>query len=69
MNDLENIATLYFYDTVTIGDDLLDIIVMKQYNGTLEFDPQAIEEKILYEYVEDFPEQLNIIKPNTSYKI
>lgn len=47
LNDLENIATLYFYDTVTIGDDLLDIIVMKQYNGTLEFDPNFSEEEII----------------------
>lgn len=37
--------------------------------GTLLVPNQAIEEKILYEYVKDFPEYLNIIKPNTSYKI
>lgn len=47
LNDLENIATLYFYDTVTIGDDMLDIIVMKQYNGTLKFDPNFSEEEII----------------------
>jgi len=37
--------------------------------GTLVLPNQAIEEKVLYEYVKDFPENLNIIKPNKTYKI
>ena len=40
---------------------------MKQ--GTLLVPNQAIQEKVLYEYVMNFPEHLNIIKPNTTYKI
>ena len=37
--------------------------------GTLLVPNQAIEDKVLYDYVKDFPKQLNRIKPNTSYKI
>lgn len=37
--------------------------------GTLLIGRQAIEEKILYPYLKDFPEHLNIIEPNGKYKI
>lgn len=37
--------------------------------GTLLVPNQAIQEKVLYEYVMNFPENLSIIKPNTTYKI
>lgn len=47
LNDLENIATLYFYDTVAIGNYALDIIVMKKYNGTLEYNSNFSEEEII----------------------
>lgn len=47
LNDLENIATLYFYDTVSISNNIIDIIVMKQYEGTLKYDPNFSEEEII----------------------
>ncbi len=37
--------------------------------GTVLLPNQAIEEKVLFEYVKDFPEKLEIVKPNTNYKI
>lgn len=37
--------------------------------GTLLVPNQAIQEKVLHEYVMNFPEHLSIIKPNTTYKI
>lgn len=37
--------------------------------GTLLIGRQAIEEKILYPYLNDFPEHLDIIEPNKKYKI
>ena len=36
--NLENIAKQYFYDTVSIGNNVLDIIVMKRYSTTLKYD-------------------------------
>ena len=47
LNDVKNIATLYFYDTVTIGEYALDIIVMKKYNQTLKYDSNFSEEDII----------------------
>lgn len=47
LNDLENVATMYFYDTVSIGRNILDIIVMKQYKGTLKYDENFSEEEII----------------------
>lgn len=38
-------------------------------HGTLLVPNQAIEEKVLYPYVKDFPEHLEIVKPNSKYKI
>lgn len=37
--------------------------------GTLLVPNQAIQEKVLYEYVMNFPEHISIIKPSTTYKI
>ncbi|MCI8470767.1 MAG: hypothetical protein HFJ35_04720 [Clostridia bacterium] len=37
--------------------------------GTLLLPNQAIEERVLFPYVKDFPEDLEIIKPNVRYKI
>lgn len=37
--------------------------------GTLLVPNQAIQEKVLYPYVKDFPEHLEIIKPNSNYTI
>ncbi len=37
--------------------------------GTILLPNQAIEEKVLFEYVKGFPEKLEIVKPNTKYKI
>lgn len=37
--------------------------------GTLLLPNQAIKERVLYPYVKDFPKYVNIIKPNTNYKI
>lgn len=47
LSDLENIAKLYFYDTVFIENNALDIIVMKQYKDTLKYDPNFSEEEII----------------------
>lgn len=47
LNDLKNIAKLYFYDTISIENDILDIIVMKQYKNTLKYDPNFSEEEII----------------------
>lgn len=47
LNDLENVAKLYLYDTVSVGKYLLDIIVMKKYNGTLQYDSNYTEEEII----------------------
>lgn len=47
LNDLENVAKLYLYDTVSVGKYLLDIIVMKRYNGTLQYDSNYTEEEII----------------------
>lgn len=40
-----------------------------QKTGTVLLPNQAIEEKVLQPYVKNFPKELNIIKPNTKYKI
>lgn len=37
--------------------------------GTLLVPNQAIEERVLYPYVREFPEHLKVIKPSTSYPI
>lgn len=37
--------------------------------GTLLLPNQAIKERVLLSYVEDFPEKMEIVRPNTSYKI
>lgn len=47
LNDLENVAKLYLYDTVSVGKYLLDIIVMKRYNGILQYDSNYTEEEII----------------------
>lgn len=38
-------------------------------SGTVLLPSQAIEEKVLFEYVKGFPEKLEIVKPNTNYEI
>ncbi len=47
LNDLENVAKLYLYDTVSIGKYTLDIIVMKRYDKTLQYDSSYTEEEII----------------------
>lgn len=37
--------------------------------GTVLVPNQAIEEKVLYSYLKDFPEHLEIVKPNSKYAI
>lgn len=37
--------------------------------GTLLLPEQAIEEKVLFPYLTNFPDKLEIIKPSTKYKI
>lgn len=50
-----------FVELMTNGGDIK--------KGTLLVPNQAIQDKVLYEYVMNFPEHLSIIKPNTTYKI
>lgn len=47
LSALENVAKYYLYDTVSVGKYLLDIIVMKRYNGTLQYDSNYTEEEII----------------------
>lgn len=47
LSDLESVAKLYFYDTTIIASNVFDIIVMKQYMGTLKFDENYTEEEII----------------------
>lgn len=47
LSDLDNVAKLYFYDNVIIGSNIVDIIVMKQYNETLKYDEYFTEEEII----------------------
>lgn len=47
LNDLENIATLYFYDTVSLENNIVDIIVMKKYDEVLRYDSNYSEEEII----------------------
>ena len=37
--------------------------------GSLLLPNQAIEERVLFPYVKEFPEHLEIIKPNSNYTI
>lgn len=41
----------------------------KEKQGTLLLPNEAIEERVLQPYVIDFPKYVNVIKPNTDYKI